>query len=256
MYGATGALFVKPLPHLIRQAGNMELETFQLKDIEIGRMKLIKETCTWHGNQDHSRWVFKDSKKSSINSDKHYFKIWNPTYIRRDNLLKALEAGFLDEQTTPALSGLIVHKGLCRGYVMKECKPDLKLSLNESYYKLIKEKSKYTGFFHIQFSPCHVMKYEGRFSLIDLEGIFPLSELDKMPEYFCYFDYKDYEDFITGLYNESAMDSEKNHRYLYVHGKKHFRKIHPFFRINQSLLLRAWNTFREKRGNHIRQIVK
>jgi hypothetical protein len=232
----------------------MQTQIFPLNEIDISRMKLIKETYIWHGNQDHSRWVFKDN--ATENRSKCYFKIWNPTYIRRDNLLKAIESGFLDDETCPAFSGFIFHKGLCRGYVMNECKPDLKLELNDGYYKLIKEKSKYTGYFHIQFSPCHVMKYEGRFSLIDLEGIFPISELDKMPEYFCYFDYRDYEYFITGLYNESAIDSDGNHRYLSVHGKKYFRKIHPFFRINQSLLLIAWNTFRKKRGNHIRQIAR
>lgn len=232
----------------------MKTEIIQLNDIDFERMKLIKETFKWYGNQDHSRWVFKDHKNTLGSQKNIYLKLWNPTYIRRENILKAIESGFLDEKISPAFYGLIFHNGICRGYALQECKRNLKLDMIEEYYSLIKERTKQTQYFHIQFSPCHVMKYQGKFSLIDLEGFFPISDIEKMPQLYCYFDYKDYEDFVLSLYNQSF--SHSNSYRIPDDGQKKFREIHPFLRITQSFLMPVRNIFHQKRDKHINQIYR
>lgn len=65
-------------------------ETIELRDIDLPRLKLVKETYQWFAGQDHSRWTFRSRQSGD------YFKIWNPTYIRRDHFLRGLESGFYD----------------------------------------------------------------------------------------------------------------------------------------------------------------
>jgi hypothetical protein len=233
----------------------MEPDIVQLNDIDIGKMRLVKETFKRYGTQDHSRWVFKDKNNLNGKSKNIYFKIWNPTYIRRDNILKAIEAGFLDETIAPALSGIIFHKGSCRGYVMYESESDWKLELDDNFYEEVKQKSIDTEFFHIQFSPCHVMKYNGKFGLIDLEGIFPLCELPNMTGYHCNFDYKDYENFITDLYNRT-INKGNERLYLPARDRPQFRKFPPFVRVGQFMALKAMVFFQKNRGMHIHRIER
>lgn len=234
----------------------MKLQTFLLKDIDINSMQIVKETFEWYGTQDHSRWIFKENTKSGNRKNNKYFKIWNPNYIRRDNILKAIESGFYDDITTPALCGIILHNGLCRGYVMHECKSDWRLQLDDVFFKKIKERSLSTGYFHIQFSPCHVMKYYGKLSLIDLEGVFSICELPKTKEMHCFFDLKEYEEFIVSLYKLYIQKTGGKYSYFLDHSRPRFRKIHPFLRFNQSLILKTMDIFKKKRGEHIHQIIR
>ncbi|WP_221249214.1 hypothetical protein [Desulfuromonas versatilis] len=209
----------------------------ELSDIDLDRLALVKEVYDWYGEQDHSRWVFKSGNISwSGKPQEVYLKIWNPTHVRRDNILQGIDSGFYDEQTTPALKSVIFHRGVCRGYVMGKCRPVRSLSLNERFFSLIKARTRTTGFFHAQFNPSHVMKYGGSYSLIDLEGIFPIDALPCLHKMKCYFDYKDYEDFVFKIYSSKAEpvalaemgDSYKN--------KSYFRKINPVLRFSQSIL--------------------
>ena len=110
----------------------MKYEIVLLEDLNILEMEIVKSREKWYGNDDHSRWVFK--------KDGLYYKIWNETYVRRDNVGLGVNCGFYDETTTPALHGLIYQDEICRGYITKECKnntDDIRL-----FYEIIKKKTK------------------------------------------------------------------------------------------------------------------
>ena len=77
-------------------------KTFNLENIDFSQLTLIKERSKKYKAQDHSRWVYKDVKNNL------YYKMWNPTYIRKDNILKGISNGFYDIETTPALMGTIL----------------------------------------------------------------------------------------------------------------------------------------------------
>lgn len=167
--------------------------TIELHDLNLAKLKLIKETYQWFDNQDHSRWIFQSRESGD------YFKIWNPTYIRRDHILRGLEAGFYDESTVPAFRGVIIAEGVCRGYVMHKCKPVRERDLD--FHALILEKTAQTGFFSVQYSRYHAMRYGTCFSLIDLEAVHHLSELRTLTSrYHCFFDDPEYERFVVDLY--------------------------------------------------------
>jgi hypothetical protein len=138
---------------------------------------------------------------------------------------------------------------------MNECKSDWKLQVDDVFFNTIKEKSFSTGYFHIQFSPCHVMKYNGKLSLIDLEGVFPICDLPWTKMIQCYFDFKEYEEFIACLYNHSIGKSGGKNRYFLDHSRPRFRNMHPFVRFNQSLILKTLDLFKKKRGEHIHQLT-
>jgi hypothetical protein len=181
----------------------MNYAIFQLTDFDIKRLEVVKETVMWLDGQDHSRWVLKTpSKIAVLGHQELYLKIWNPTYIRRDNILAGIDVGFYDEKITPALVGLIFHKGICRGYAVKMCTRNWGRKLDNHFYDLIKEKSEITGYFSYQFSRYHIMRYKKCLNLIDLEGIYPIENLHSLTKYRSRFDDKKYETFITGLYNE------------------------------------------------------
>lgn len=173
-----------------------------LTDVAIAKLKLIKESTRWYGDQDHSRWVFRTSGTYQLaGSSDVYVKIWNPTYIRRDNILRGIAAGFYDEQTTPALRAVIVHRGLCRGYVMHRCRQARRV--HPDFYELVKERTARTGYFHVQFSPDHTLTYHGACSLIDLEAVYPISDLPMIHDHHSAFDWPQYECFVAELFNEA-----------------------------------------------------
>lgn len=101
----------------------MNFETFQLADIDFTTLKLTKENVFWDGNRDDSRWMFRSTRRSRVADQRDlYFKVWNPTFIRRDNILTGIDIGFYDELTT--------------------------LEMVEEFYRLIKQRSARTGYFH------------------------------------------------------------------------------------------------------------
>jgi hypothetical protein len=170
-------------------------DTIQLTSISLSELKLVKETCRWFGDQDHSRWVFQTRGSGFGEKNGLVFKIWNPTYIRRDHLLRGIECGFYDETTIPAFHAIIFAKGICRGYVMRKCLPNR--TKDPVFHAHILEKTVQTGFFCVQYSRFHTMRYGEKFSLVDLEAIYPLAEL---PYYLCFFDDLEYEWFVANLY--------------------------------------------------------
>jgi hypothetical protein len=79
----------------------MDYRRIALAEIDLQSLTPCKVTAKWYGTQDHSRWVLRSPGDGL--SGASYYKIWNPTYVRRDNILAAIESGFYDERTVPAL---------------------------------------------------------------------------------------------------------------------------------------------------------
>ena len=104
-----------------------------LNTIDIDSFETIKQRMVFYQNQDHSRWVFKDPKTNL------YYKLWNNTYTRKNNIISGILSGFYDETTVPALYGLIFWEGVCRGYVMKECE-DYD-TMDSNFFKIFKKKN-------------------------------------------------------------------------------------------------------------------
>ena len=231
------------------------IDQINLSDIDIKELTLVKETYVINNEQDHSRWIFKCKANNLIkNCDELYLKIWNPAYIRRDNILKAIDSGFYDNNTTPALKAIIYHNGLCRGYVMDKCYPNYKLTLDKNFYALIKEISTKTKFFNVQFSPCHVLKYKESFSLIDLEGVFLISDLTEIYKQMSFFDYEEYERFIVGEYDKLIPNCEHKQYSDNMKNKHYFRKINPLVRLCQSAFKQIVNSRRVVNGKNINMI--
>lgn len=167
--------------------------TIDLRDLDLSRLRLVKETYQWIQDQDHSRWIFQARKTGD------YLKIWNPTYVRRDHILRGLESGFYDETTVPALQAVITAGGICRGYIMHKCKP--LRERDPDFHNWILEKTARTRLCFVQYSRYHAMRHGTRFSLIDLEAIHPLVELPTLTsKYHCFFDDPEYERFVIELY--------------------------------------------------------
>jgi len=160
-------------------------KSFNLENIDVSSFSIVKERKKLYHNQDHSRWVYYDNNNL-------YYKIWNSTYVRRDNILEGLNNGFYDDTTTPALKGLIYHEGVCRGYVMEKVNPLSDPNIIHNFYNIIKEKTAITKYFYFDYCKQHVMDFKGKPCLIDLEGIYPFINL---------------QDFLKGEYNSSFADS-------------------------------------------------
>jgi hypothetical protein len=173
--------------------------TIPLASIDLSGLRLVKEACHRFGDQDHSRWLFKTPRGRPPGAEELYYKVWNPTYVRRDHLLRGIDSGFYDESTTPALHAVIMAGSICRGYVMKACRPDR--GRDPALHALVLRKTAETGLFAVQYGRGHVMRYGEKSSLVDLEAIHPLEELPFLPScYRCFFDEPDYERFVIDLY--------------------------------------------------------
>ncbi|MDJ0701046.1 MAG: hypothetical protein QNJ07_14430 [Woeseiaceae bacterium] len=177
----------------------MEYSTIQLTDISISNLTPVKISLRHYGEQDHCRWVFRESQGGGSNT--LFYKIWNPSYVRRDNILAAIASGFYDERTVPAFYGLVFHKGLCRGYVMN--KGTIRYNaFNDQIREFLCLRTYQTGYFCYQFAPWHTMVYDNGWSLFDLEGVYPIEDLPRLAKYHCEFDDPAYEQYVADLYKQ------------------------------------------------------
>jgi len=183
----------------------MNYRTIQLTDIAVPTLKPFKVTLAHFGAQDHSRWVFRGALAGCTKT--FFYKIWNPSYVRRDNILAAIESGFYDERLVPALWGLITHKGLCRGYVMHEGRTGHD-ALTEGFRDFVFLRTRETGYFAVQFARCHTMIYERKLSLLDLEAVYSIDAFNQLPQLHCQFDDSCYGSFVEGLYKEMSSNME------------------------------------------------
>jgi hypothetical protein len=226
----------------------MTYPALELSEIDLPRLKLVKEVVQWFGDQDHSRWVFQAPKNYQLAGEGGLFlKIWNPSYIRRDNLLTAIEAGFYDQELTPALQAVIFHEGICRGYSMRRCRPSR--GLDPEFYRKVQEKTAATKLFHYQFSRYHAMRFQDGHSLVDLEGVYPVDELPGLTSsYHCKFDDADYERFVTELCPGVASRPDKTDSPTSVEPGLLARVQRLVWRKPRSLLRNLWRAAVTKWG--------
>jgi hypothetical protein len=176
----------------------MNCERWRLSEVALPDLALVKERLRWIGGEDHCRWVFRVPRGARRTGARDlYLKVWNPAYIRRDHVLRALDAGFYDERTAPALHALVFHRGVCRGYVMERCRRSSRI--DPAFWDAVKAATWRTGYFHVNFSRHHALRHKSWYSLIDLDAVYPISELVHMPLDPCAFDSPDYERFVCGL---------------------------------------------------------
>ena len=155
-----------------------KLEIVSLDTIDVPNMIPIYERAKYYGPYDYSRWVFKDE------STNLYYKIWNETYVKSNNIISGLLSGLYDETTVPALKGLIFWNGYCRGYIMDYLgdvanKNDMISDKDYPiFYNHLLKKIKETNYFPYDFCQKHVRKYKDGFSLMDLEGVHHLDEYE------------------------------------------------------------------------------
>ena len=108
-----------------------------------------------------------------------YYKIFHKDYCRRDNFVRALEAGFFDD-VAPALQSLIEDDGEIVGYVMEAGSTigmefdKIPIDFYQKVLSLVKEKKM---FFYDLVSINIIRTKNGELSLIDLESVYYLDEL-------------------------------------------------------------------------------
>lgn len=148
----------------------VDFGSFPTIDYTGANLVLVKERKKTYDTQDHSRWIYYDEEKEL------YLKVWDHTYVRRDNLPLALRCGFYDH-LIPAFQGMIVHNSVCRGYVMRRCEKlaDRKHIADEAL-SILKERTQKTGLFAYDYLDQGVMEFKGRPCLIDLEGVYKVRE--------------------------------------------------------------------------------
>ena len=124
-----------------------------------------------------------------VTTDGEYFyKTFDKDYCRRENFIKAYEAGFFDE-VAPALDSLIIDGDEVIGYKMKRGTPlsRTEYQFNEdvrsvSLYQKLIELAREKKMFFYDFVPINIIilgdgSQTNDWSLIDLESVYPIEEL-------------------------------------------------------------------------------
>ena len=146
----------------------MRINKLKLENIVTDRcQKVLDKAGRVVDGISHGRVVLK--------GDGVYYKIFDDDYCRKDNFIKAYEAGFFDE-VAPALQSLIEHNGEIVGYTMEEGETldDIPFHFYQRILSLVKEKK----MFFYDLVPINIIKTKsGELSLIDLESVYDLDEL-------------------------------------------------------------------------------
>ena len=116
--------------------------------------------------------------RTVLKGDGVYYKIFDKDYCRRENFVKALEAGFFEE-VAPALSSIIVDENEIIGYVTKagEQLGSEFDRVPEPFYQKMLACVDVTNMFFYDLVASNLITIDGRISLIDLESVYDLDEL-------------------------------------------------------------------------------
>ena len=160
----------------------------QLQDINTSNLKIIinKYDRIIEGI-NHGRNVFYDEE------NKRYIKIFHPGYCRLSNFKEALESGFLNG-LCPALTDLIYQDNNLIGYICKEGStllgtqhPNHNIFTNskeipQDFLTTILKNCNKRKKVYYDLSPSNIIKLDnGQYSLIDLESVYDLDNLDILP---------------------------------------------------------------------------
>lgn len=180
----------------------MNIPQQRLDTIDLRSLRLMVERNVWRNGHDHSRWIF----QSRAGPEPLVYKIWNPSYIRRDNILTGLETGLYTADTVPALRAVIMSDGMCRGYVMAKGQrnrspaPHLARALWMATWR--------SGHFLAQYRVSHTILCEGQPSLIDLEAVHPVHGEQDWPIAKINIEDPDYERLIRTMQTRDLAEEE------------------------------------------------
>ena len=150
----------------------MHINKIQLSNINIDSCEIIlNKAGRVVDGINHGRTVLK--------GDGVYYKIFDKDYCRRENFIKAYEAGFFYDEVAPALQSLIVDGDDIVGYVT-EAGTQLGSEfdrVSESFYQKMLACVDVTKKFFYDLVPSNIIIKDGRLSLIDLESVYDLDEL-------------------------------------------------------------------------------
>tara|TARA_X000001382_G_scaffold130876_2_gene127537 strand:- start:1865 stop:3604 length:1740 start_codon:yes stop_codon:yes gene_type:complete len=148
------------------------MNRINLKDIDLGSLGVIlNKAGRVVDGVNHGRMVLK--------GDGVYYKIFDKDYCRRENFVKALEAGFFDE-VAPALQSLIVDGDDIVGYVCELGEiigSEFDKVPDEFYQKVLSLVNEKKMFFYDLVSINIIRTKSGELSLIDLESVYDIDEL-------------------------------------------------------------------------------
>lgn len=163
-------------------------------DIKSSDFQLMHERTAQYGHQDHSRVIYKDNK------NRLYYKLWNPGYIRSKTFLQAYHDGYFD-LLAPGLVDIIMYDNSCVGYIMHACEKTNN-TVTSNFYELLEQETENKKWFYYDWSPNHLMVYNDKLTLIDLESVYPISELQNVLDhkYNCAFRDGQYKKFVWSIY--------------------------------------------------------
>ena len=148
--------------------------TVQLRDIEDYLYEcetvIDKANRVAHG-VNQGRTVHKDKN--------YYYKVFHKDYCRRENFIRAYEAGFF-EDLAPALHSIIENNGGIVGYITEAGTPlgNEFAAIPKDFYESVLDKARETGmFFYDLVASNIVITDKKKLSLIDLESIYYIDEL-------------------------------------------------------------------------------
>ena len=165
---------------------------FKYEDLDFKSYKQVKHKDSRWGKENHNRTIYQ--------TDKYFVKVWDEDYIRANTLPQAFASGFYDSTIVPNFIGLIYDENnTCRGYVTEECKQlwTREHSLEQKLVRLedksqeyfdemvTKVKIKTMESFHFAYDFCenHIYEFEGKPTLIDLEGVYHCNEYDNLHQH-------------------------------------------------------------------------
>ena len=148
----------------------------QLQDINTSSFKtIINKYDRIVDGVNHGRSVFYDEK------NKRYIKIFHPEYCRLINFKEALNSGFLNG-LCPALTDLIYDKDNLIGYICKE--GTILQQIPQHFLITLLRNCEKQNKIYYDFVPQNIIKLpNGQYSLIDLESVYNLNELDLLPKH-------------------------------------------------------------------------
>jgi len=140
---------------------------FKYEDLDFNSYKQVKHKDSRWGEENHNRTIYQ--------TDEYFVKVWDEDYIRANTLQSAFASGFYDSTIVPNFVGIIYDENdICRGYITKESTPSEEHF--EELFKRIKLKTINTNYFTYDFCKNHTYEFEGKPTLIDLEGIYHIDE--------------------------------------------------------------------------------
>ena len=165
---------------------------FKYEDLDFNSYKQVKHKDSRWGSENHNRTIYQ--------TDKYFVKVWDKDYIRKDTLPQAFASGFYDSTIVPNFVGMIYDEdNICRGYIAEECQQlftkedSLKQKLvrltpkSDDYFKQMFTKIKYktiqSNSFAYDFCEYHTYEFDGKPTLIDLEGVYDCNEYDDLREH-------------------------------------------------------------------------